>query len=178
MEYRCVHCGEGVKTLLVQYSPGNIRLMKCEKCKAVADEYIECDITIVLIDLILHKRKAYRHLLHNVLRHDTVDVEGILLKSKMGKKILLQPIVLQHYLGDMGRLLLKSSSQVARNKELFLAILVSSYMKIFVVAMLVWGFPPSVLLIIDLFVLSSNAVALTGCVSGFYCFMSDIIFGL
>lgn len=29
MEYRCVKCGFRIKTLFVQYSPGNIRLMKC-----------------------------------------------------------------------------------------------------------------------------------------------------
>ncbi|KAF5733397.1 protein arv1 isoform X2 [Tripterygium wilfordii] len=44
MEYRCVQCGFGIQTLYVQYSPGNIRLMKCGNCKAVADEYIECEI--------------------------------------------------------------------------------------------------------------------------------------
>ena len=27
--YRCVECGFRIKTLFVQYSPGNIRLMKC-----------------------------------------------------------------------------------------------------------------------------------------------------
>ncbi|CAK7348606.1 unnamed protein product [Dovyalis caffra] len=43
MEHRCVECGFPIKTLFVQYSPGNIRLMRCENCKAVADEYIECE---------------------------------------------------------------------------------------------------------------------------------------
>ena len=28
-EYRCVGCGFKVKSLFIQYSPGNIRLMKC-----------------------------------------------------------------------------------------------------------------------------------------------------
>lgn len=80
MEYRCVKCGFRIKTLFVQYSPGNIRLMKCviyhfllsifpsnfqffqftinfattpppslylqENCRAVADEYIECEIMV------------------------------------------------------------------------------------------------------------------------------------
>lgn len=70
MEFRCIECGfhiRGKKSLYVQYSPGNIRLMKCESCRAVADEYIECEVMILLIDLILHKPKAYRHLLYNKL---------------------------------------------------------------------------------------------------------------
>ncbi|GAV77855.1 Arv1 domain-containing protein, partial [Cephalotus follicularis] len=61
--------------LFGQYSPGNICLIKCENCKSVADEYIECEFMILLIDLILHKPKAYRHLLYNVLHQDTLDVE-------------------------------------------------------------------------------------------------------
>lgn len=75
---RCVHCGFPLKSLYIQYSPGNIRLMKCvschrfqltfykdapislslrrpwnyirqEKCKKVADEYIECENMVCCI---------------------------------------------------------------------------------------------------------------------------------
>ncbi|KAJ1395074.1 Arv1 protein [Sesbania bispinosa] len=75
MGYRCIQCGFPIKTLYVQYSPGNIRLMKCENCKAVADEYIECEIMILVIDLILHKPKAYRHLLYNVINQETMKFQ-------------------------------------------------------------------------------------------------------
>ncbi|GMP71674.1 hypothetical protein CsSME_00029991 [Camellia sinensis var. sinensis] len=84
MEFRCIECGFRIrnnKPLFVQYSPGNIRLMKCENCKAVADEYIECELMILLIDLILHKPKAYRHLLYNVLNPQVVNLEGLFWKS-------------------------------------------------------------------------------------------------
>ncbi|XWS46325.1 hypothetical protein CRYUN_Cryun14cG0055700 [Craigia yunnanensis] len=84
MEYRCIQCGFRIKTLFVQYSPGNIRLMKCENCKSVADEYIECELMIVLIDLILHKPKAYRHLLYNVLYQQSTHFQGLLWKSLFG----------------------------------------------------------------------------------------------
>lgn len=69
-EFRCIQCGFPIKRLFLQYSPGNIRLMKCvsfwllvvwlhssfvywyscwqENCKAVADEYIECEIMVKL----------------------------------------------------------------------------------------------------------------------------------
>ncbi|KAL4353431.1 hypothetical protein GQ457_06G030970 [Hibiscus cannabinus] len=60
MEYRCVQCGFRIKTIFVQYSPGNIRLMKCVNCKVVADEYIECE---------LMKPKTHRHVLFNSLKH-------------------------------------------------------------------------------------------------------------
>jgi len=84
MEYRCVQCGFGIKTLFVQYSPGNIRLMKYENCRAVADEYIECETMILIIDLILHKPKAYRHLLYNMLKQELPNLEGLLWKSTFG----------------------------------------------------------------------------------------------
>ncbi|XP_077237891.1 protein ARV 2-like [Tasmannia lanceolata] len=196
MEFRCIHCGSEVKALFVQYSPGNIRLMKCENCKVVADEYIECEITILLIDLILHKRKAYRHLLYNLLNRDAVDVEGIMWKSsflllffelcrnliihnskeglgssttslssiwvcgKMLTEVILENFVFFSVLLLPSRFLLNSLSPVTRYKEVFLAIVVSSYFKIFLIAMMVWEFPFPALYIVDVFVLSSNAVAL------------------
>ncbi|GAV67711.1 Arv1 domain-containing protein, partial [Cephalotus follicularis] len=56
--------------------------LRLENCKSFADEYIECEfmllceyVLILLIDLILHKPKAYRHLLYNVLHQDTLNVE-------------------------------------------------------------------------------------------------------
>ncbi|XVE77356.1 hypothetical protein DITRI_Ditri13aG0055900 [Diplodiscus trichospermus] len=88
MEHRCVQCGFRIKTLFVQYSLGNIRLMKCENCKSVADEYIECELVIVLIDLILHKPKAYRHLLYNALNQQSTHFKGLLWKSLFGFLVL------------------------------------------------------------------------------------------
>ncbi|EEF47086.1 arv1, putative [Ricinus communis] len=170
--YRCVECGFGVKSLYVQYSPGNIRLMKCENCKAVADEYIECEFMIMLIDLILHKPKAYRHLLYNVLNQETVNLEGLIWKSAISfllldayRSILLQrnveeqvsslsfpslfwrsqKIFMDVFLGNLTflcvfllatRILLKASVRVSRTRGLLPAILVSSYFKIFLIAMM------------------------------------------
>ncbi|KAF3787916.1 arv1-like protein [Nymphaea thermarum] len=77
MNFRCIHCGFPVETLFIQYSPGNIRLMKCENCRSVADEYIECEIMILLIDLVLHKSKAYHHLLNNFPKLNGVYLETL-----------------------------------------------------------------------------------------------------
>ncbi|KAK1311134.1 hypothetical protein QJS10_CPA08g01271 [Acorus calamus] len=195
MGLRCIHCGSEVKKLYVQYSPGNIRLMKCENCKEVADHYIECEFMIILIDLILHKQKAYRHLLYNVLTRDVIDAQGILWKSSLSYLMLdtYRYFLLSSSIKDLdssgyslfslwicGKILLNvmfgnfvfssilllatwiSSlySEIARYEDILLAIIVSSYFKIFLVAMMVWDFPSSVHLIIDLFILSSNIVAL------------------
>uniref|UniRef100_A0A1D1YQK2 Protein ARV n=1 Tax=Anthurium amnicola TaxID=1678845 RepID=A0A1D1YQK2_9ARAE len=196
MELRCVNCGAGVRRLLVQYSPGNIRLMKCESCKAVADPYVECEFMILLIDLILHKQKAYRHLLFNMPHHDAFNMEGILWKagliyflSDTFRNVLLSKewdsskgflfflwmcgkMLLEVFCGNFvffgflflsTRILLNNQTSfldIDRFKGILLVILLSSYFKIFLVAMMVWEFPSSTVFIVDAFVVSSNSVAL------------------
>ncbi|XP_021897191.1 protein arv1 homolog isoform X2 [Carica papaya] len=177
MVCRCVECGFRVNTLFVQYSPGNIRLMKC----------------ILLIDLILHKPKAYRHLLYNVLNQETSkqllwkSIAGFLLLDSYRSLLLrseeescssvgffffvsaCRKVLMDVFFGNFiffcilvlaMRILLKKSNGVSRFRDLVLGILISSYFKIFLIAMMVWEFPTSVIFIVDLFVLSSNAVAL------------------
>ncbi|XP_061960746.1 protein ARV 2-like isoform X3 [Populus nigra] len=166
MEPRCVECGFPIKTLFVQYSPGNIRLMRCENCKAVADEYIECEFMgslwkTIFAFLLLD---AYRSLL---LKRN----EGEWGSSMNFSSIVwtFQEIIVDVFVGNFVffcifllsmRLMLNTSIEISRCKDILLAVLVSSYFKIFLIATMVWEFPSSVIFIIDLFVLSSNAVAL------------------
>ncbi|KAK9061424.1 hypothetical protein SSX86_018605 [Deinandra increscens subsp. villosa] len=222
MNFRCVQCGHHIKSLYVQYSPGNIRLMKCQNCRAVADEYIECEIMILLIDLILHKAKAYRHLFYNMFDPEAMNFEvhsfyyvtisclkssllitliifllqGLTWKLTFGFLVLdayrisilianneesgsdpslasliygCGKILLDAFVGNLlfisilllgTRSLLNMSSKVSSYKNTWLAILASSYLKLFLIAMMVWEFPSSVIFIIDIFVLSSNTLAL------------------
>ncbi|XP_019454675.1 PREDICTED: protein arv1 homolog isoform X1 [Lupinus angustifolius] len=197
MGYRCVQCSFPIKSLYVQYSPGNIRLMKCENCKAVADEYIECEIMILVIDLILHKPKAYRHLLYNFINQQTLMFQGLfwklafvfllfdsykclVLESSKGKlgsssmsfSSLMSTcwkMLIDVFFGNfmflltffiMAKIFLHTSISISRCSDLLLALMISGYFKIFLIAMTVWEFPSSVIFIIDLFCLSSNAVAL------------------
>ncbi|GMP71673.1 hypothetical protein CsSME_00029991 [Camellia sinensis var. sinensis] len=127
--------------------------LRKENCKAVADEYIECELMILLIDLILHKPKAYRHLLYNVLNPQVVNLE-MLMDLLLGNFMFLYILVI------VTRFFLDKSAGVSRYKDILLAIFISSYFKVFFIAMMVWEFPASVLFIIDIFVLSSNTVAL------------------
>ncbi|MED6149058.1 hypothetical protein PIB30_058916 [Stylosanthes scabra] len=188
MGYQCVRCSFPIKSLYVQYSPGNIRLMKCEKCKGVADEYIECEIMILMIDLMLHKQKAYRHLLYNVLNQQTLKFEGLHWKLAVIYLIfdacinlyvearnssslvstcckVLVDVVFGNFMFlltffFMFKIFLNISISISRFNDLLLAIMISCYFKIFLIAMMVWEFPTSVIFIIQLFCLSSNAVAL------------------
>ncbi|KAM7275906.1 hypothetical protein ACFE04_017772 [Oxalis oulophora] len=181
MEYRCVQCGFKVNKLFVQYSPGNIRLMKCENCKEVADEYIECEFMIILIDLILHKRKAYRHLLYNVLHEQTMDFKGLIWNALTIKdrSLLLRRSEKQssptesyssfwiwHMLLEVlfGNVMLFSTYLFTAKTFLDKSDGVSRVVKLicdwFFPTNQVWEFPASAIFIIDLFVLSSNTVAL------------------
>ncbi|MCL7035263.1 hypothetical protein MKW94_021682 [Papaver nudicaule] len=166
MQFKCIHCGCKIQLLFLQYSPGNIRLMKCGNCKVVADEYIECEIMILLIDLVMHKTKAYRHLLYNAPTLHPVDFKGILWRSAILYLLLDGYVLLVNFVFfcvlflGVTRILLTASAEATSYIDISLAIFVSSYMRIFLVAMMVWDFPSSVLYIIDMFVLSSNAVAL------------------
>ncbi|KAJ0265151.1 Protein ARV 2 [Hirschfeldia incana] len=188
-EKRCVQCGHRVKSLLIQYSPGSFRLMKCDNCNEVADEYIECELMIVFIDLILHKPKAYRHLLYNVFTQETVYVQHLLWKLVLAyllldtyRSLLLRrtndetSVPMSFILTSLEVLVNVFSANFAfvfscalasriisigaSRKEILLGIFISSYIKIFLIAMPVWGFPVSVIFIVDLLVLTSNAVAL------------------
>ncbi|CAL7933026.1 unnamed protein product [Xylocopa violacea] len=63
--YQCVNCGAQVEELYRRYSLNVLKLLKCETCGSFADKYIEYDPVIILVDLMLLEKRAYRHLLYN-----------------------------------------------------------------------------------------------------------------
>ncbi|KAI8572973.1 hypothetical protein RHMOL_Rhmol01G0242900 [Rhododendron molle] len=169
MGFRCIECGFRIgnnKPIFVQYSPGNIRLMRCENCKAVADEYIECEImglfwktafAFLLLD-------AYRVLLLNQSEEGWgLSLGFSTLVSRYGKvlmDLLFGNFGFLSFLLLVTRYFLEASFGASRYIDVLLAIFISSYFKIFLIVMMVWEFPSSVLFINDIFVLSSNTVAL------------------
>uniref|UniRef100_A0A0D9VZU4 Protein ARV n=1 Tax=Leersia perrieri TaxID=77586 RepID=A0A0D9VZU4_9ORYZ len=140
---RCVGCGRRVKTLYVQYSPGNIRLMKCDTCKAVADPYIEISLPR-----------------DNKADSSTSTFSAIFNCGKILGYSLLGNIIFMATLLLEVQFMLKLSFDIRRCREVLLAIIISSYLKLFHMAMMVWEFPPSVILFVEISVLSSNIVAL------------------
>ncbi|MCO5569864.1 hypothetical protein L7F22_023578 [Adiantum nelumboides] len=192
----CVHCGAAVNEVYVQYSPGNIRLTKCMECKCVADEYVECEMMIILIDLILHKSEAYRHLFFNYPNLNKLNMKDLIWKTCMlfllldscrqsltgaGKVDSIKWDSLPAFMSTAGKLfgqvlvqnivyfstILAAAGVISRTRshpkhrwvELLLALLFSSYFKLFTFAMMVWDFSPFMVHIVEMFVLSSNAVA-------------------
>ncbi|XP_043471489.1 protein ARV1 [Leptopilina heterotoma] len=63
--YTCTNCGAEVAELYRRYSPSVLKVLKCSTCGCLADKYIEYDPVIVLLDLILLQKSAYRHLFYN-----------------------------------------------------------------------------------------------------------------
>ncbi|VFQ72296.1 unnamed protein product [Cuscuta campestris] len=57
---------------------------------------------------------------------------------------------------------LKSTVRDSGFRPVMLAILISSYLKIFLVAMMVWEFPRAVIYVVDILIFSSNTLALKG----------------
>ncbi|GBG26957.1 Protein arv1-like [Hondaea fermentalgiana] len=62
----CVECGaQGPGAAFVEYSPGNIKLKRCEDCGQVVDKYVEFEDLLVGVDVLLHKTSAHRHVIFN-----------------------------------------------------------------------------------------------------------------
>ncbi|XP_040154493.1 protein ARV1 [Anopheles arabiensis] len=64
-KFVCIHCGRPVSGLYRQISSTVLKIIDCDKCKKPADKYIEFEVLIILIDLILLSKPAYRHILYN-----------------------------------------------------------------------------------------------------------------
>lgn len=82
-EYRCINCGSNVKDLYKNYSSTIQKLAECvcficfffkciiliimlqDNCHEIADKYIEFEILVIIVDLILLSTQAQRHVLYN-----------------------------------------------------------------------------------------------------------------
>jgi hypothetical protein len=66
--YICVYCGTPCAALYRQLnknSLSSIKAMHCEQCQRIVDPYIEREWLLVVIDCILLRPEAYRHILYN-----------------------------------------------------------------------------------------------------------------
>ncbi|OXB65373.1 hypothetical protein ASZ78_017103 [Callipepla squamata] len=63
--YRCVECSREAAELYRDYRHGVLRIAVCKSCQKPVDKYIEYDPVIILINAILCKAQAYRHILFN-----------------------------------------------------------------------------------------------------------------
>lgn len=66
----CIECSSEVPSLYTQYPNGYIKLTYCNNCNAVSDKYVEFDLVILFIDILLLKPQAYKHLIFNTLLNE------------------------------------------------------------------------------------------------------------
>nr|CAD2179178.1 unnamed protein product [Meloidogyne enterolobii] len=65
-QFVCINCLNPSSSLYTEYSRDVIRMTECKNCGLIVDKYIEYDITLIIIDLILQYKSAYRHVLINL----------------------------------------------------------------------------------------------------------------
>uniref|UniRef100_F6XQP7 Protein ARV n=1 Tax=Equus caballus TaxID=9796 RepID=F6XQP7_HORSE len=64
-QYRCIECNQEANELYRDYNHGVLKITICKSCQKPVDKYIEYDPVIILINAILCKAQAYRHILFN-----------------------------------------------------------------------------------------------------------------
>ncbi|KAG1662454.1 Protein ARV1 [Nymphon striatum] len=64
--FHCVHCGKPHKELYKQYSKDVLKLSVCNFCGNSVDKYVEFDPVLIMIDVLLQRCEAYRHMIYNM----------------------------------------------------------------------------------------------------------------
>jgi len=91
----CVECGNAVHSTYRDYGKGNIRLTICRNCNYTVDKYVEFQAVLIMIDLMLHKPQAYRHILYN--RQPSLQKQQVL---KMFIILVLLDMNMKAYLAE------------------------------------------------------------------------------
>lgn len=63
--FRCIHCLEECPSLYRRVGETDIKLAVCSHCNRVVDHYCEREVFLVVLDLVLLRQYAYRHVLYN-----------------------------------------------------------------------------------------------------------------
>lgn len=206
--YICVECGKPVQYLFKECTAQNLRLASCPHCHKIADKYIEWETQMVLLDLILNRPQAYRHILanrsqaHNMWRQvlkfltvifafaafDRWYLNGVGHRPEDGDSVLASPVgvftrwLLPHYyqwillvtaivetILYIGIMFLGARVYVGsvwgkynyNAVSLLSAIVLSHFSKLGVLLWMVWDAQSHHRLVIELFTMLSNVVAVT-----------------
>lgn len=66
MRYRCVECFEPAESLYTEYTTTTIKLSSCRNCNKNVDPYVEQGYVLIVLDCVLLRPPAYRHVLWNM----------------------------------------------------------------------------------------------------------------
>ncbi|ORX84679.1 hypothetical protein BCR32DRAFT_266192 [Anaeromyces robustus] len=187
----CVECGKPVPSLYTEYSKQNIQLYVCNYCNNFADQYIEHDYVIIFMDLLLHKKQVYRHILFNQLDYVDSGVQPavkklailLILFDVYIKWLKLENIpkihVLMHYfyillictielcifhasVRFMIWLIYSRKYEIIKYNYVTIALIISSFSKLLLILMVIWSYDGiNYSWYIDIIVFTSNVEALS-----------------
>jgi lipid intermediate transporter len=224
----CVECGKPSRNVVKVFGSQNIRLTRCNSCKQTCDKYVEFELILIFLDLLLHKIQVYRHLIFNRLPFSDTGIPRalwkflfVLLVLDTYKAILVDPsdprsrlkysafreegfsldmihedlnLFVFHSLTFIMSVLAFSlyvaiiillvtiqlnvnnrCGEQTKYNYVVVAIILSSFGRGVLLFMLVWDYPVLFIRGVDVFVLTSNVVALKAFLddttSYFSCFM-------
>ncbi|KAE8601548.1 hypothetical protein XENTR_v10013712 [Xenopus tropicalis] len=160
--YRCIECSKESRELYRDYRHGVLKITICKSCQKPVDKYIEYDPVIILINAMLCKAQAYRHVLFNT----SINIHG---------KLCIFCLLCEAY---TRWLQLPGSSNITNPEDIIryakewdfyrlfgiaaLALLLSSYGKLLLIPAVIWehDYTNLCLRLITLFVLTSNMQAI------------------
>ena len=82
--FRCIHCLECCDNLYRRIGQKDIKLTICKRCNKPVDPYCERELFLVLLDLVLLRQYAYRHVMYNY------DIDSMDLWKLFGVTSMLQ----------------------------------------------------------------------------------------
>ncbi|KAM4828482.1 protein ARV1 isoform 2-T2 [Thomomys bottae] len=173
--YRCIECNREARELYRDYSRGVLKITICKSCQKPVDKYIEYDPVIILINAILCKAQAYRHILFNteINIHGKLCVFCLLCEAYLRWWQLQDssqdtaPDDLIRYTREWDFYRMFTIASLERPKTakkapsfflLLKALLLSSYGKLLLIPAVIWehDYTPLCLRLIKVFVLTSN----------------------
>jgi len=90
----------GVSEVYKDYGRGNIRLSRCHKCNKLADKYVEFEMVIIFLDLVLLTPQVYRHILFNRMSYYDKGIDVTCMKIALA--YLLSEVYMKHMMGVKG----------------------------------------------------------------------------
>jgi hypothetical protein len=187
----CVECGAAVESVYKEFSKGNIRLTRCEACGKLADKYVEFELILLVLDLLLHKTQVYRHILFNrIAKHSTIwwgidksiaqlipaylFFDAYLYWSRISsdRMLLLVTSVAMSYLVFCAGVFLIVWALSTRYGIVFregkfsysyllMAIILSSFGKLSTILLMIWNYDINFGKVVNIYVFASNITAIT-----------------
>ncbi|XP_015284729.1 PREDICTED: protein ARV1 isoform X2 [Gekko japonicus] len=170
--YRCIECNGKATELYRDYQRGVLRISICKSCHKPVDKYIEYDPVIILINAILCKAQAYRHILFNTKINDSSqspDPDDLIRYAKewdFYRMFGIASLEQTAFLIGIFTALWLARPRVLQTKADFIlllkALLLSSYGKLLLIPAVIWehDYTHLCLKLIKVFVLTSNSQAI------------------